>query len=391
MSISRDRTSLSRRARYLLVIAGTVVCALLGFVPQCHADFSSANFKRVWAEEFGHVGNSVGVPPSGGYSVGVPPSAGYPTNRDDPLGPAKAGTPTPHPAVARIVVPEGEATSFGSGTLIDVRENFGIVVTNWHVVRDAQGPIEVIFPGGFTSKARALKTDADWDLAALVIWRPPVEPVKIALAAPQPGDQLTICGYGPGVYRSATGRCTQYYAPKENLPQQMVELNVEARQGDSGGPILNSRGELAGVLFGAGNGTTMGSYGGRVDQFLASLAPDIGGERGIQLAEARNNTDTPAEANEEATAEWRSSTPLPTDSKIRTASNTLLEPPAFEVLDEREETMPLGAASQPQATLATLPQNPQGIRQPPMFEKIKTGLAAFGLFSIAVMLLKAAG
>lgn len=386
MRSTRDQTTLSPSARYSWVIAGTVACTLLGLTSQCRADFSSANFKRVWAEEFGHVGNSVGVPPSGGangFCSGAekPAEAGTPT----------AGTPTPHPAVARIVVPEGEATSFGSGTLIDVRDNFGIVVTNWHVVRDAQGPIDVIFPGGFTSKARALKMDADWDLAALVIWRPPVEPVKIALSAPQPGDQLTICGYGPGVYRSATGRCTQYYAPKENLPQQMVELDVEARQGDSGGPILNSRGELAGVLFGAGNGTTMGSYGGRVDQFLASLAPDIGGERGIQLAEARNNTDTPAEANEEATAEWRSSTPLPTDSKIRTASNTLLEPPAFEVLDEREETMPLGAASQPQATLATLPQNPQGIGQPPMFEKIKTGLAAFGLFSIAVMLLKAAG
>jgi hypothetical protein len=56
----------------------------------------------------------------------------------------------------------------------------------------------------------------------------------------------------------------------------MVELDVEARQGDSGGPIFNDRGELAGVLFGAGEGTTLGSFGPRVQHFLAALAPDIG-------------------------------------------------------------------------------------------------------------------
>jgi len=183
----------------------------------------------------------------------------------------------PHPAVARIVVPEGHgATSYGSGTLVDVRDQFGLVVTNWHVVRDGTGEVEVIFPDGFRSKARPLKVDSDWDLAALVIWRPSVQPVLIAAVAPQPGDQLTICGYGSGQYRAATGRCTQYYAPKLDLPQHMVELDVEARQGDSGGPIFNDRGELAGVLFGAGQGTTLGSFGGRVGSFLAPLAPDIG-------------------------------------------------------------------------------------------------------------------
>ena len=30
------------------------------------------------------------------------------------------------------------------------------------------------------------------------------------------------------------------------------------------------------MLFGAGEGTTLGSFGGRVDSFLTSIAPDIG-------------------------------------------------------------------------------------------------------------------
>ena len=182
----------------------------------------------------------------------------------------------PHPAVVRVVVPEKEGTAYGSGTLIDVRDDFGLVLTNWHVVRDAAGAIDVVFPSGFRSQARSLKVDSEWDLAALVIWRPPCEPVPLATRAPRPGDRLTICGYGQGDYRAVSGRCTQFYSPRLDLPRELVELDVEARQGDSGGPIFNDRGELAGVLFGAGQGTTLGSFEGRVKTFLASLAPDIG-------------------------------------------------------------------------------------------------------------------
>jgi hypothetical protein len=175
------------------------------------------------------------------------------------------------------VVDDGHgATSFGSGVLVDVREQYGLVVTNWHVVRDAQGDIEVHFPDGFESLGRALKVDPDWDLAAIVIWRPKVKPARVASQAPRTGDPLTICGYGPGIYRALAGRCTGYYAPRADLPEHMVELDVEARQGDSGGPIFNAHGELAGVLFGAGDGTTLGSFAGRVGSFLGTLAPDIG-------------------------------------------------------------------------------------------------------------------
>jgi hypothetical protein len=118
--------------------------------------------------------------------------------------------------------------------------------------------------------------DQDWDLAALVIWRPTnIEPVKISTRPPRAGDPLTIHGYGRGKYRVATGRCTTYYSPQPNFPHEIIELDVEARQGDSGGPIFNSSGELAGVLFGAGQGTTMGSFAPRVRCFLAAVAPDL--------------------------------------------------------------------------------------------------------------------
>lgn len=178
--------------------------------------------------------------------------------------------------MARIHVAEEGATSHGTGTLVNVAGQHGLIVTNWHVVRDAVGEISVEFPNGFRSAARVLKVDHDWDLAALQIWRPPLEPVPLALAAPRPGDKLAIAGYGSGQYRSVSGRCTQYVAPGAHLPYEMVELSAEARQGDSGGPIFNERGELAGVLFGAGRGTTSGSYCGRVSAFLTSVVNGSG-------------------------------------------------------------------------------------------------------------------
>ena len=214
--------------------------------------------------------------------VGVAPAAArpfsiWPFNQGllGPGEPVAEGPPQrPHPAVARVAAPGRGSISYGSGTLVAVNEKHGLVVTNWHVVNEAVGPVIITFPDGFRSTGTVQKVNRDWDLAAIALWRPPVEPVTVATTSPQPGEVLTIAGYGAGNYRSASGRCTQYVAPGQNLPFEMVELAASARQGDSGGPIFNGRGELAGVLFGAGGGRTAGSYCGRVHWFLRDVVPD---------------------------------------------------------------------------------------------------------------------
>jgi S1-C subfamily serine protease len=203
-----------------------------------------------------------------------------------------AAPPTPHPAIVRVFASEPGGLAQGSGTLVRVYDQYAVVVTNWHVVRDAKGPITVVFPNGFQSAVRVLKVDPDWDLAALWIWRPGVDPIPISSTAPRPGEVLTIAGYGAGSYRTATGRCTQYVAPAVNLPYEMVEVSVQARQGDSGGPILNQRGELAGVLFGSNSGTTTGSYCGRVRSFLESAIPEPVETRNSRVPQLVDLTET---------------------------------------------------------------------------------------------------
>ena len=202
---------------------------------------------------------------------------------------ARPPLPNIHPAVARIVAPAEGSVSYGSGTLVYVDDQTGIVITNWHVVNEATGPISVHFPDGFYSLGSVRQVDRDWDLAAIAIRKPNVTPVTLASQAPRPGEVLTIAGYGLGNYRAASGRCTQYVAPGTSFPYEMVEVAVSARQGDSGGPIFNEQGELAGVLFGEGHGRTSGSYCGRVRWFLTSVIRDSPGVSNI----ASNNGAVP--------------------------------------------------------------------------------------------------
>ncbi|HEY4760185.1 MAG TPA: serine protease [Thermoguttaceae bacterium] len=205
---------------------------------------------------------------------------------------------SPHPAIVRIIAPDRNGVAFGSGSLVAVSDTYGLVVTNWHVVRDAAAPIWVAFPNGFYSAATVLKTDRDWDLAALAIWRPNVQPLPVANQAPVPGERLTIAGYGSGWFRTATGQCTQYVSPGGNNPFEMIELSAPARDGDSGGPILNDRGELAGVLFGSAFGQTTGSYCGRLRWFLASVADDFQRlpEQNIAIAQQPSSPMAPVAA-----------------------------------------------------------------------------------------------
>jgi hypothetical protein len=192
---------------------------------------------------------------------------------------------TPHPAVVRIVAAEQGAASLGSGVLVDANQEQGLVLTNWHVVRDSRSAVLVQFPDGFQTAGTVIRMDETWDLAAVVIWKPLATPIPLASSPPAAGDLLTIAGYGRGPFRAQTGRCTEYLSPGTGHPKEFVEMAAGARQGDSGGPILNDRGELAGVLFGQNSGRTIGSCSTRLRTFLASV-----GSSGFTAAAAEQAT-----------------------------------------------------------------------------------------------------
>ncbi|MDR1960111.1 MAG: trypsin-like peptidase domain-containing protein [Planctomycetaceae bacterium] len=183
----------------------------------------------------------------------------------------------PHPSVVCVVAWEKQSASRGSGSLIQKNDHYGFILTNWHVVHDSTGIVIIKYADDSSEKGVVVAVDSLWDLALIATSPPPkISPVPIAKTAPQRGDPLWIAGYGAkDLYKMSSGYCTKYVAPSASSEREMVELTVAARHGDSGGPIFNRQGELAGVLFGTNNKITVGSYCGRIWKFLHEAAPYV--------------------------------------------------------------------------------------------------------------------
>jgi S1-C subfamily serine protease len=186
-----------------------------------------------------------------------------------PAPPAAAAAPGPRPAVCRIECGAGPSRDCGSGVLVEARDGRAKVLTAWHVVRDGRTSITIRWPDGTSSPARVTAWDSAWDLAVLSTAAPAAAPVPIAARPPAVGDRLTLAGYGPVpfVYREASGEVTQFVGPSRH-PQHMVEVRAAARQGDSGGPIFNARGEVVAVLWGSTGGLTAGSHVAEIRRML---------------------------------------------------------------------------------------------------------------------------
>ena len=158
-------------------------------------------------------------------------------------------------SVARICVQRcsggGCMRCYGSGTLVDVDGDAGIVVTCAHLFREGASRIQVAFDGSQAYDATLVGRDEAFDLAALRIARPAAEPIPIAGVGPQVGETLRSCGYGQdGRYWCNQGRMLGYVRTTQTRTAETLELSGRARDGDSGGPVFNGSGELVGVLWG---------------------------------------------------------------------------------------------------------------------------------------------
>ena len=195
-----------------------------------------------------------------------------------------------HPAVARIMATGCNGSScqrtYGSGTLVGVDGEYGIVVTCAHLFRNRPTAIYVAFDASGQYEAKLVGLDEAWDLAVLRIKRPPAEPIDVAAAYPKPGDPLQSCGYGSdGTYWCNAGRALGYARTASTATYETLELSGRARDGDSGGPVFNERGELAGVLWGTDGKIVGATYCIRVRKFLLGLFPRLADRFGNRPAQ----------------------------------------------------------------------------------------------------------
>ncbi len=137
--------------------------------------------------------------------------------------------------------------ALGSGVIVDAS---GRIVTNHHVVADAD-EVRVQLADGRVAEARIVGRDPDTDLAVLKIDLPrlPVMPLGRSDLL-QVGDTVLAIGNPIGLQQtvthgivSATGRGQLGIATFENFIQTDAPIN----SGNSGGALVNARGELIGI------------------------------------------------------------------------------------------------------------------------------------------------
>lgn len=166
-------------------------------------------------------------------------------------------------AHCRISVGDG---TLGSGTLVGRNDAVGLVITCAHLFDDGSSSIIASFPKAGRFNARLVDIDHANDLAALVIRRPEAEPLNVCDG--QPTGLLAACGFGPdGVFRGLQGPITgQAIAAGATYPSTTIACAV--RPGDSGGAVLNTRGQLVGVVWGQRDGQTYATCGRPVFDFF---------------------------------------------------------------------------------------------------------------------------
>ena len=154
--------------------------------------------------------------------------------------------------VTRVFLTTPEAQYTSTGILVD-RD---LVLTNHHAI-EGDGEITVELANGDVLPAKIVKSTKIQDLALLRI-----SPVSMATATlgnvPRADQPVRIHGFARGTtYRESSGIMTGPARPENTKRDTMFTTDAGVAKGMSGGPVLDERSQLVGVLFG---GDEKGSF-----------------------------------------------------------------------------------------------------------------------------------
>jgi len=141
--------------------------------------------------------------------------------------------------------------ALGSGFVFD---KAGYIITNYHVIEGA-GSIKVTFSNNASIDARLVGTDPSTDLAVLKVEMTASALTPLPLGdsdAVQVGDSVVAIGNPFGLSRTATAGIVsamqrQITAPNQYAIDHVIQTDAPINKGNSGGPLINARGEVIGV------------------------------------------------------------------------------------------------------------------------------------------------
>ncbi len=160
------------------------------------------------------------------------------------------------PSVVQIVVKTagGDGAS-GSGVVFDDQAE---ILTSLHVVKDARD-IQITFADGTVSRAEIAASLADSDIALLRTLAPPAKVIPATLGNPgslRIGDDAYVIGNPFGLVRSlsagvVSGLARTVHPPELAKPLTgLIQFDAAVNPGNSGGPLVNSDGEVVGIVAG---------------------------------------------------------------------------------------------------------------------------------------------
>jgi len=139
----------------------------------------------------------------------------------------------------------------GSGFILN---KDGLILTNNHVIGNAQpGNIEVTLPDKHQYKATVVTVDKGHDLALLKINAPNLVPATLAdtSAGLMVGQRVYAIGNPFGLEGTMTrgiiSAIRSVRGPENNPIEGAIQTDASVNPGNSGGPLLNSRGEVIGI------------------------------------------------------------------------------------------------------------------------------------------------
>ena len=147
-------------------------------------------------------------------------------------------------AIAQVVKVDGRGGgAFDSGTGVSVGAH--VVLTNAHLTRD---PVTVVTRCGDQqlNVDRIDRSDAA-DFALLVTAGPTLLPAALAEHDPEPGDRVLLAGYPGGDLAVYEGRVDGTL--REGDGQYVLRFSPEPQTGQSGSPLLDADGRVAGLVF----------------------------------------------------------------------------------------------------------------------------------------------